>query len=362
VFRRTPDYNFLCTFGCLCFPFLRPYHAHKLDFRSSPCVFLGYSSSHLGYRCLDLESDRIYVSCHVRFHENIFPFAKSEQVTSSPVPPTPPTYLPSLHPPPSFQPTTYQTSPNHNPILPFAAPHQITTLPIDSATPSSPSHTTILSPYAFLSNDHCAGTGSPSPDVHVLRSAATQQPGSTLAHPSSVAASPVSAVLTSPSTASPAGLQLYVDLSSYPIQPLPGTSHTSPCPATRQHPMVLRPRQPKTALSTATAAASAVSFNWVVSPPSHEPLVFNDASKYEAWHSVMPEEIQALRTNRTWTLVTFHPSMNVVGSRWVYKIKRRSDGSIERYKVRLVARGFTQQEVLITLKPLVQSSNRRPSD
>jgi len=51
-----------------------------------------------------------------------------------------------------------------------------------------------------------------------------------------------------------------------------------------------------------------------------------------------------LHVNRTWTLVPFHPSMNVVGSQWVYKIKRRSDGSIERYKARLVARGFTQQK------------------
>jgi GMP synthase-like glutamine amidotransferase len=106
--------------------------------------------------------------------------------------------------------------------------------------------------------------------------------------------------------------------------------------------MVLRPRQPKTALSTATAAASAVSFSRVVSPPSHKPLVFNDANRYEVWHSAMREEIQALHENRTWTLVPFHPSMNVVGSRWVYKIKHRSDGSIERYKACLVARGFTQ--------------------
>jgi histone deacetylase 1/2 len=36
--------------------------------------------------------------------------------------------------------------------------------------------------------------------------------------------------------------------------------------------------------------------------------------------------------------------MNVIGSRWVYKIKRRFDGSIKRYKARLVARGFTQQK------------------
>ena len=62
LFRRPPNYNFLRTFGCLCFPFLRPYHAHKLDFQSSPCVFLGYSSSHLGYRCLDLESAFYFMS------------------------------------------------------------------------------------------------------------------------------------------------------------------------------------------------------------------------------------------------------------------------------------------------------------
>jgi hypothetical protein len=58
----------------------------------------------------------------------------------------------------------------------------------------------------------------------------------------------------------------------------------------------------------------------------------------------MCDEIAALHTNRTWSLVPFHPSMNIVGSRWVYRIKRRVDGSIERYKARLIARGFTQQE------------------
>jgi hypothetical protein len=36
--------------------------------------------------------------------------------------------------------------------------------------------------------------------------------------------------------------------------------------------------------------------------------------------------------------------MNVVGSRWVYRIKHHVDGNIKRYKTRLVARGFTQQE------------------
>jgi len=55
----------------------------------------------------------------------------------------------------------------------------------------------------------------------------------------------------------------------------------------------------------------------------------------------MCDEITALRSNRIWSLVPFDPSMNNVGSRWVYQIKRRVDGSIERYKACLVVRGFT---------------------
>jgi histone deacetylase 1/2 len=78
---------------------LRPYQAHKLDFRYSPSVFLGSSSSHLGYHCLDFASHRIYVSRHVRCHENVFLFANSEQITHTPIPSTQPTHLPPLHPP-----------------------------------------------------------------------------------------------------------------------------------------------------------------------------------------------------------------------------------------------------------------------
>ena len=85
LFRRTPDYNFLSTFRCMCFPFLHPYHAYKLDFRSSPCVFLGYSSSHFGYCCLHLASQRIYVSRHVCFNEDVFPLANFEEITQQPV-------------------------------------------------------------------------------------------------------------------------------------------------------------------------------------------------------------------------------------------------------------------------------------
>jgi hypothetical protein len=81
-----------------------------------------------------------------------------------------------------------------------------------------------------------------------------------------------------------------------------------------------------------------------MSSPTYEPFIFSNADKNEVWHDVRRDEIQALRSNNTWSLVPFHLSMNVVSSRWVYKIKNLVDDSVERYKARLVARGFTQQE------------------
>ena len=58
----------------------------------------------------------------------------------------------------------------------------------------------------------------------------------------------------------------------------------------------------------------------------------------------MRAEIGALEKNGTWTLVPTPRHKTPLGSKWVYKIKRKSDGSIERYKARLVIFGNHQVE------------------
>jgi hypothetical protein len=73
LFQKHPDYSLLKTFGCVCYPLLRPYTSHKLDFRSKKCIFIGYSSSQKGYRCLDPQNNRVYISRHVIFDETQFP-------------------------------------------------------------------------------------------------------------------------------------------------------------------------------------------------------------------------------------------------------------------------------------------------
>uniref|UniRef100_A0A2N9FT93 Integrase catalytic domain-containing protein n=1 Tax=Fagus sylvatica TaxID=28930 RepID=A0A2N9FT93_FAGSY len=72
LFHKPPDLTHLKTFGCLCFPYLRPYNTHKLQPRSTPCLFLGYPSHTKGYICLDPISHRIYISRHFVFNESEF--------------------------------------------------------------------------------------------------------------------------------------------------------------------------------------------------------------------------------------------------------------------------------------------------
>jgi hypothetical protein len=81
--NKIPDYSLLRVFGCLCYPNLSATASHKLAPRSAACVFLGYPTSHKGYRCFDLSTRRIIISCHVVFDETCFPFARHPVDVSS---------------------------------------------------------------------------------------------------------------------------------------------------------------------------------------------------------------------------------------------------------------------------------------
>ncbi|KAJ9542123.1 hypothetical protein OSB04_028629 [Centaurea solstitialis] len=57
----------------------------------------------------------------------------------------------------------------------------------------------------------------------------------------------------------------------------------------------------------------------------------------------MQEELRALAKAQTWDPVPLPPGKRPIGSKWVFKIKTKSDGSIDQYKARLVANGFNQE-------------------
>ncbi|KAJ9540269.1 hypothetical protein OSB04_026775 [Centaurea solstitialis] len=83
LFGFFPIYSHLRVFGCLCYPNTSPTSAHKLAPRSTACVYLGPSTDHRGYRCLDLITQKVIISRHVNFDETHFPFPDFQPRPSS---------------------------------------------------------------------------------------------------------------------------------------------------------------------------------------------------------------------------------------------------------------------------------------
>ena len=66
--------------------------------------------------------------------------------------------------------------------------------------------------------------------------------------------------------------------------------------------------------------------------------------KGELWKKAMEEEMESLRKNDTWDLVAFPDGRKTIGSKWVFKRKTNAVGCVEKFKDRLVAKGYSQVE------------------
>ena len=68
-----------------------------------------------------------------------------------------------------------------------------------------------------------------------------------------------------------------------------------------------------------------------------------DSDNGSEWGKAMEKEIESLYANEVWDLVELPKDRKAVGSKWVFKTKRNANGTVERYKARLVAQGYSQQ-------------------
>ncbi|GKF31086.1 retrovirus-related pol polyprotein from transposon RE2 [Tanacetum coccineum] len=94
----------------------------------------------------------------------------------------------------------------------------------------------------------------------------------------------------------------------------------------------------------------------------HDPKTFQEAQSQAVWRKAMQEELAALVENKTWSIVSLPKGKHDVGSRWVFKTKFNSDGSVDRHKARLVSQGFTQQygvDYKETFAPIVKMTTIR---
>ena len=75
-----------------------------------------------------------------------------------------------------------------------------------------------------------------------------------------------------------------------------------------------------------------------------EPTSYEEAIQKKEWVETMMEEYQSIMKNGVCDIVPKLENKSVVSSKWICKIKHAIDGSIEKYKARFVARGFSQKE------------------
>ena len=64
--------------------------------------------------------------------------------------------------------------------------------------------------------------------------------------------------------------------------------------------------------------------------------------KDDKWIEPMKEELRMIEKNDTWELVDIRQHRNVIGVKWVYRTKLNADGSVNKYKARLVVMGYSQ--------------------
>ena len=68
---------------------------------------------------------------------------------------------------------------------------------------------------------------------------------------------------------------------------------------------------------------------------------YEEAVQKKEWVEAMNEEYQSIINNDVWDIVPRPEGKSIVSSKWIYKVKHAADGSIEKYKARFVARGFS---------------------
>src|SRR3954468_1715351 len=282
---RSPDYSMLRSFGCVCFVLLAPRERTKLSAQSVECVFLGYSDEHKGYRCWDPVARRMRISRDVTFDESrpFYPRSTSfstEDLSFLLYPDSPP-----LVPHDPCPPTPVDPVPSPPPSVP-STPTFSSSSSSSSSAPSSP-----LIPSPSLPP---VGPSPPTFPFHYTRRSRVVPESSD-----------------APST------------SGAPPPPPSYTLRPRPCPP----PKVLDPADPAT-------------YSVLAIP---EPTTYREAVVHPEWQLAMAEEIAALERTGTWEIVPLPPLIRQITCKWVYKIKTRSDGSLERYKARLVARGFQQE-------------------
>ena len=75
-----------------------------------------------------------------------------------------------------------------------------------------------------------------------------------------------------------------------------------------------------------------------------EPISYEQAKNHKEWNTTMNEEYESIMKNETWELTEFPENKLPIECKWLYKTRFNADGSVDKYKAKLVAKGYSQKE------------------
>jgi len=336
-----PVYTALRVFGSACYPYLRPYAKNKFDPKSLLCVFLGYNNKYKGYRCLHPPTGKVYICRHVLFDERKFPYSdiysQFQTISGSPL----------------F--TAWQKGFSSTALSRETPSTNVEDIIFPSATVSSSVPTgcapniaeTATAPDVDVAAAHDMVVP-PSPITSTSLPTQPEESTSDQNHYSTDSKTAISSAMTPQSI----NVSLFEDSDFPPLQSV--ISSTTAAPET-SHPMITRAKSGITKPNPKYALFS-------VKSSYPEPKSVKEALKDEGWTNAMGEEMGTMHETDTWDLVPPEMVDRLLGCKWVFKTKLNSDGSLDRLKARLVARGYEQEEgvdYVETYSPIVGSATVR---
>ena len=328
LFGKLPLITHLRVFGCACFPLLRPYLQNKLQPKTIMCVFLGYAPNFKGYICYDVSKKRSYISRHVVFNENVFPY--HELVTT-------------------HQLSSASTTHTSRSCLPIVSPSNVVTIHSSPAVSPSFHDNDFVSSSSSESNRPIVSSAViPSNHGHVSASSPSNEPIAS-------AASPFASLPVTPELSKGMNSEPLISADAFHPENIPVVLQL---PTMNVHPMQTRS---KSGVSKKKVCLHTISPTGVDSSLC-EPNTYKAALQAPVWLAAMQAEIAALQSQGTWSLVSLPPHKNIVGCKWIFKIKKHVDGSVACHKARLVAQGFSQelgQDYGETFSPVVKPTTVR---
>ena len=304
LFGTTPDVSHFRIFGCRAWVLNED--VKKWEPRANPMVFIGYEPGSKAFKLWDPKTRSIKISVKVRFDETVLPNRPAIQ------PPQPVASTSTLPPP---EPTTVEFPVFDESPTRTTEPHET-----PEVVPSSPE-------------------SSPPESIHSLPA------------PEIVVTAPTPDNMPPPSLPPPPPIEPPTPPASEPATPSvqPRRSERVKKPVKRYLNYTAGFRKPEENAKTEgdlidRAYQDAVELYMAANQPE-DPRTYREAitgPDKEHWDKAMAEEFQSLNDHDVWEVVKRPKGRRTITSKWVYRIKYKSDGSVERYKARLVARGFTQ--------------------